>query len=749
MIFLLYQVALSNSSLKKTFYCQSNIQLEKGERIIVKFKGKKTIGYVLGEVNKSFNKDKDTLVFQSKLDGKSFIRSWLVDALNDAALYYNTPVGKLFDLCFPKGIENYFVEKVKFNNPLYGFEEFTLNEFINKFGERKLQQFLKDGTISVFKDFKLKAPKPRKEIYLELKADLKEISTKRLTEKQKKVIDYLFLNKIVSYKKLKELLDINKDVILQLERKELIEIYENIPEKIKKVVLNEEQGKAVEEVVKSKSKVLLHGVTGSGKTEVYLSVVERLNTKVLYLVPEVSLIEQTLSRIYSRFPDLKIEVYHSYLTKSQKVDVWLKAIKGQIDVLVGTRSAFFIPHNYELIIVDEAHDESYYQDGEVVYDINYLADKFPGPVIFGSATPRLDHYLKAKENKMKICKLTKRYGAHLPDVEVINMKKEGKVTYHLSKKLVDEIKNELDNSRSVMLFVRRKGYSLIMCTNCGHVLKCPNCDVALTYHKSNEKLKCHICGYETEVISTCPVCGSIMLLEKGVGTERIEKEIQNLFPARNISRVDTEVIQDYRLFQKILKGLYNGELNILVGTKMITKGLDVPTVNLIGVIDIDAIQSLPDYNSALNLFRLIVQVVGRSGRKEKGKALIQTYEPESLVLEYAVKQDVEGYYDYELNQRRALNYPPFVDIIQVVVYSNEKQSGFKNAEKMVKELRKYNIQILGPTEFFIPKIRNLYLHHFIIKTNEVLEVNQTLNDLLVKFPAKVSIRVNPPSLYFI
>ncbi|ANQ53386.1 primosomal protein N' [Thermosipho sp. 1063] len=740
---MIYEVAISNSSFKRTFFVNSDFKLETGERIFLKFRGRKEIGYVLKE-----NPGKVEGEVIGKVDGRSFLEGWFVEALNEASNFFNTPIGRLFDLSFPKGIENYFVEKVFSNNPLYDFNGMAVGEFIERFGEKKLKEFLMNGVIYIEKDFQYKFPRPRKELYVFLNALPSEIFEKKLTKKQKKVIDYLLVNNYTTYSELREFLDINKDVLLQLERKGLLRLNEEFPKDFEDIDLSESQKKIVEDILKkNKLKVLLYGVTGSGKTEVYLSVIKKSNSKTLYLVPEVSLIEQTVNRIKSRLSGKKVGIFHSYLTKSQKIELWMRAVTGKIDILVGTRSAFFIPFNKDLIIVDEEHDDSYYQDGEVVYDLIYLVEKFPGLVIFGSATPRLEHYVKATRNDMKLCTLKERYGTVLPKVEVVDMKEEEKVIPYVSKSILKNVKRELENGKSVMFFVRRKGYSLIMCQNCGNVLKCPNCDVALTYHKSERKLKCHICGFESVPEISCQICGSVLFYEKGMGTERLEGELQKVFPGRNIVRVDTEVVKNYQKFQKVLKKLYEGEIDILIGTKMITKGLDVPTVSLIGVIDVDAMRNIPDYNSSLNLFRLLVQVIGRAGRKEKGKALIQTYERDSFVIEYALRQDVEGYYEYELKQRKDLEYPPFVDIIQVIVYSNNKELGLKNAKKLVLELENFNLKILGPTEFFIPKIRNNFLYHFIVKTHDVGKTNRILNEVISKYPTKVKIRVNPPSLY--
>lgn len=744
---MLYEVVLSGTSLNKTFLYSYNSDLQIGERVYVNYNGKKTVAYVIDIKNETGN-FKEIL---NRIDGRSFLQDWYVKIIREISSFFNSPLGKLLDLSFPKGIEDYFEDKVKALSPLYPVEELSKKEFIEKYGEAKLNELVKNGIVKIEKDLKVKKPRPQRELYVYLDADVLEISEKRLTKRQQNVLNYLLSRGSCTYSELREIFGINKDVLLQLERKKII-LLSGTPLDFeeRKIELTQRQKEIVKDIINKQGKHLLMGVTGSGKTEIYLSVMEHYLKfgRTLYLVPETSLIEQTFSRIKSRFPDLNIGIYHSYLTKSKKADIWLKSVTGEIDVLIGTRSAIFVPlKDLNLVIVDEEHDDSYYQDTDPIYDAISILEKYPKTVIFGSATPRLEHYFKAKNGEFHFHMLTERFGTVLPDVEIIDLNNEEKITPHISKKMFDEIKEELEKGNSVITFVRRKGFSLLMCQRCGYFVKCPSCDVALTYHKDEGKLKCHICGHSQSVINVCPSCGSVMLLEKGAGTERMEKELIQFFQGRKIARADTEIIRKPNLFNEVIKDLLNGKLDILVGTKMITKGLDVPTISLIVVTDIDAIYKLPDYNSEIKAFQLLVQVVGRSGRRTKGKALIQTFNPESEVLKYAVKQDVKSFYELELEKRKVLKYPPYSDIVQVITYSADKELGYITTDKLVEELKKViNEEIIGPTEYLIPKMRNNFLYHFLVKTNDVKEVNKILNNVLKKYPTKYQIRVNPPSL---
>ncbi|QTA38392.1 primosomal protein N' [Thermosipho ferrireducens] len=743
---MVYKVAVSNLNLNKTFLYSSQIKLEIGERVLIDFNGNRRVGYIVQESNE---KGAVKSIIE-RIDGKSFLEKWRVKILLGVSNFFGAPVGKLFDLCFPKGLDDYFVTYVKSRSPFLGFDNLSVESFISKYGKNKLNEFIKQGIVEIVKDFTVRTPRPKKELFVKLISNLEELAYKRLTKKQLMVVNYLLSTKVVSYEELKAELNINLDVVYQLKRKGIVEIFEERIEQFEKIQLTNLQKEVVNEIINNPGMHLLMGVTGSGKTEVYIEVMKHYLKmgKVLYLVPETSLIEQTSIRIKTKIPDAKLGVYHSYLTKAKRVETWIKAVKGDLDILLGTRSAVFVPlKDISLVIVDEFHDESYYQDSNITYDTIKILEEFPVPVIFGSATPRIEHYYKAKKGIYYFHRLTERFGTTLPTVEIINMKIEDKVSPYLSKKVLDEIAEVVKKNEEVMVFVRRKGFSRIVCQNCGYFVKCPNCETSLTYYKSKGILKCHICGYEQSTISACPSCGSIMLLEKGTGTERMEKELVKHFPGRQIARADTDLIFKPKLFEKLLKKLILGEIDILVGTKMITKGLDIPKVSLTVVADIDAIATIPDYNSELRAFQLLVQVTGRSGRKAPGKAVIQTYYPESDILKYAINQDVESFYEIEIKKRRALNYPPFSNIVHIITSSQNQALGYETAKKIVEELKKsYNDPIIGPTEYLIPKIRNNYLYHFIVKTSNPQKVINNIEQLKNKYPTKLFLRVNPPSI---
>ncbi|MFN3691549.1 MAG: primosomal protein N', partial [Fervidobacterium sp.] len=580
--------------------------------------------------------------------------------------------------------------------------------------------------------------------------------------------------------------DISKDIIVQLVNKGVVEISEHAPTSTleefsksinkvgQKTVLTEEQANVAKNILSHHvgEKHLLFGPTGSGKTEVYLKVMEEYlpTGTVLYLVPEVSLTEQTVARIRSKFPHLSVGIYHSYMSKSKRVEIWAKAVKGELDILVGARSAVFVPlKNLKLVIVDEEHDESYYNDNEPYYDVHTLLDQLPATVVYGSATPALSSYKKALDGIYVLNKLTKRYSTDLPNVEIVDMKNEKKITPSISQKLAEGISDTLAANKSVIIFTRRKGFSRVQCAVCGYIVKCDHCDVSMTYHLDLKKLACHLCGSTKELNFTCPNCGASLFVDKGTGTEKVEKELKEIFPGRSIARIDAEIIDKFEKLSKILSALREGNVDILAGTKMITKGLDIYRIGLVGVIDVDALISYPDINASLRTFQLLVQVVGRAGRKEKGRAVIQTYNPKDPVISYAVAQDVEAFYNRELRLRRELKYPPFLNVIQVT-YANldnnlardtldtvagELETFLYQLSKEYQENGEYNeeyneeykdIEILGPSEHPILKVANKYRYQLIIKTHNTINLLKLLRKIIAPFPGEWTIKVNPPEI---
>ena len=492
---------------------------------------------------------------------------------------------------------------------------------------------------------------------------------------------------------------------------------------------------------------LLHGITSSGKTEVYLQcisdVVERGKSAIV-LIPEISLTPQAVERFKSRFGE-KVAVIHSQITGGRRFREW-KNIKTNIaKVVIGARSALFSPvQNLGLIVVDEEHETSYKQQDAPRYHARELAIKRAKiakcPVILGSATPSLESYYKAKNGEYQLLELTKRIDDRpLPQSVIIDMKKEimkGKRAGIISTYLRRKIEETVSGSKQVMLFLNRRGFSTyINCKNCGYTFKCKKCDSVLVYHSSKRKLVCHYCNWRCGVPKTCPECKSPYLNFSGTGTEKIESEIHRMFPLARIDRMDTDVTRRKGSHKAILKKVEEGKTNILIGTQMIAKGHDFPQVTLVGVISADVNLSLPDFRSSERTFNLLTQVGGRAGRgKDAGEVVIQTYAPTHYAIQAAAKHDYKGFYKHEIELRKELSFPPFSNIIKITLKSASDAIAKNVTSDFAKYLRKRlkgkKTSIIGPAPGIIPKIRNRYIWNILLKTKDVLETCDKLRSAL-------------------
>lgn len=741
-----YQIAISGHSYNSLHWYESPERICIGERVLVSYKGRKAVGYVVGCSEHSPGECLGTVV--ERLDFASFLEDWRVRALLRTAEKHGGGYGKYFDLCFPPRFDDYYVLYVESLSPLLNFERITFQEF-KKIPNYK--DYIQNGLVRIYKDFSVKTPKPREEYYVTLKVSPTSIQSVRLTSAQSRVVNYLLVNDGASLSEVLEMTEVSRDVIVQLKNKGIVLLSkEPVLHNVQRngVQLSQEQINSVEAIKTSKGHTLLMGPTGSGKTEVYLEVMKNYLSigRVLYLVPEVSLTEQTLARIKRKFPELSVSTYHSYLTDAKRVEVWARAVRGEIDVLVGPRSAAFVPlKNLKLVIVDEEHDESYHNNSEPSYWLHTLLENFPVKIVYGSATPSLKHYYLARQvGSMNFAMLTKRYNVELPQVQVVDMKREKRVSNSISQTLYEEIKKTIEEGKSVLVFTRRKGFSRVQCAVCGYMLKCHQCDVSLVYHSDSEILKCHVCGYQTKLTSSCPQCGSTMFIDKGTGTEKIERELRLLFPGRVIGRLDAEVADEPEKIKQVFEQLREGKVDILVGTKMITKGLDIYRIGLVGVVDVDALVSYPDVNAPLRTFQLLVQVVGRSGRNEKGTAVIQTYTPEHPVITYAQLQDVDSYYEAELRLRKVLRYPPFSEMVELIYANSNKETAFETAEVAVSKIEavlSMDEEVLGPTEPPIPKMMNKYRYQIIVKTLDARKIIRLSEELKRDFPGDWQARV--------
>ena len=473
---------------------------------------------------------------------------------------------------------------------------------------------------------------------------------------------------------------------------------------------------------------LLYGVTGSGKTEVYMDVIEKaLNNgkSAIMLVPEIGLTPQIVGKFISRFGNV-ISVLHSGLSDSERYDEYRKITNGESKIVIGTRSAIFVPFdNIGVIIIDEEHTSSYKQDNNPRYSAIKVAEwrsKYHNcPLVLGSATPRLESFAKAGNHVYKLLTLTERAGGSvLPNVNITNMKEEVKKgNFILSDTLKNKIYEVLDRGEQAIILLNRRGYSsTISCRECGYVYKCPNCDITYTYHKSSNNLKCHYCGYSMVLPNKCSICGSDNLKDYGLGTERLEEVLNSLYNAR-IVRMDVDTTSKKGQLQKIIDDFGEHKYDILIGTQMIAKGLDFPLVTLVGVVSIDSSLTSPDYRASENTFQLLSQVSGRAGRGDnKGEVIVQTFNPDHYAITLAKSHNYIEFYKEEMKIRKMLKYSPYYYMVLVSITSLDYELGFKEANRIGSYIRN-NISkdsiVLGPTMANMFKVNNIYHYQIIVK----------------------------------
>ncbi len=480
---------------------------------------------------------------------------------------------------------------------------------------------------------------------------------------------------------------------------------------------------------------LIHGVTGSGKTEIYIRATEKVlakRRKAIILVPEISLTAQIIDRFIGRFGNDRIAVLHSRLSPGERYDQWKKIRDGSVDIVIGARSAVFAPlEHLGLIVVDEEHESTYKSDHTPKYDtvevsVKRLQDKDSrGVLILGSATPSVATYRRSEEGIYRLIKLTERYNkVSMPEVTVTDMREELRSgnTSVIGGRLCQSMKEQLGAGRQVMLFLNRRGYStFISCRECGYVAKCPTCGLSLTYHKKNGSAVCHYCGYQTAAINSCPDCGSRYVKYFGSGTEKVEETVSAMFPEYSTERLDLDSIRKKGELERRLRAFQKGKTDILIGTQLIAKGLDFKNVGLVGIISADVALNIPDFRSPERALQLIVQAAGRAGRgDEKGKVVIQTYSPEHYAVAFAAEQDYEGFYKTEIQLRKYMGYPPFSDMFQILFTSADQQEALRGAQSWhdrimnaLPEGEKNNL--FRPQEAYMSKIKEKYRYSMLIK----------------------------------
>lgn len=601
------------------------------------------------------------------------------------------------------------------------------------------------------------------------------------SEKQKNVLEYLLNNGKSTMSDIQLFNDASLAVVNSLVKKGFVRkgvekvsrnpFVHKIGVKSVDLALTNEQQLAYNSI-KNSGEYLLYGITGSGKTEIYLQLIEKMlkqGKSSIMLVPEISLTPQTIDRFISRFGEEEIAVLHSKLSTGERFDEWNKIKDGKAKIIIGARSAIFAPaQNLGLIVIDEEHDESYQSEASPRYDsievAEYLCNKFNIPLVLGSATPSMREFYKAKMGKINLLTLSQRANnSTLPKVEIVDLRDElanGNKTM-ISYKLQEEIKKNIETKKQTILYFNRRGFSsFLMCQDCGHTFKCDRCDITLTYHKVENKLKCHYCGEEYQIPRECPQCGSKNIKYIGAGTQKLEEQIKEMFPMASTIRMDIDTVSKKNSHEIILDKFRQENINILIGTQMVVKGHHFPNVTLVGAIFADTSLNIGDFRANERTFQTLTQVAGRAGRgNDEGRVIIQTFNPENYAIQYSKTQNYDLFYSTEIGIRKQLKYPPFCDIIAIALTGNNEKNlvTFSKSihmylrDRVIKE--KFGVLLYSPVQCPIYKIKDKYRMRILIKCLYDDRMHKLLNDMLEKFEkeskkfgSKVIIQVNPNNM---
>ncbi|WP_324283742.1 replication restart helicase PriA [Fusobacterium polymorphum] len=706
-------------------YSDKNDEFEVGENVIVPFRNIKKSGFIIRKNLKEHFEFK-VLNISSKvknslklLNEQIKLIEWMVD-------YYLASYDSVIKAMIPKKI------KISYNNiyiinldRLNILSEYLDNEIINHVFslvtisyntvKSKFKKSVIDSLIN--KNFLYKN---ENNIYVNIEKFYK------LKEENKEIFEYFYKKTIIKKEKLEE--KFKKNDIKELEEIEILKIEANINEKKEyvsnntekvfenKSLLNEKQLAIKENIEKSiKKYFLLKGVTGSGKTEIYIELIKKAFFEgygSIFLVPEISLTPQMVERFQSEFKN-NIAILHSSLSDIERAKEWESIYTGEKKIVLGVRSAIFSPvKNLKYIILDEEHEATYKQDSSPRYNAKYVAIKRcldeDAKLILGSATPSIESYYYAKTGIYELLSLEDRYGnAQMPDIQVVDMKQEDDLFF--SKALLEEIKNTLLKNEQVILLLNRKGYSTyIQCKDCGYVEECDNCSIKMSYYKSTNKYKCNYCGKQIYYTGKCTKCGSTNLIHSGKGIERIEEELKKYFDVP-IIKVDSELSRNKDYFSKIYKDFSDKKYSILIGTQIIAKGLHFPNVTLVGVINSDIILNFPDFRSGEKTFQLLTQVSGRAGRGDKkGKVIIQTYEPENNVIKDSKEENYDLFYEKEISSRKVFSYPPFSKILNIGFSSEDEARLLDISKKFYDEIKSENIELYGPMPSMVYKVQKRF-----------------------------------------
>ncbi|RQD77813.1 MAG: primosomal protein N' [Candidatus Syntrophonatronum acetioxidans] len=713
--------------------------LKKGMRVLVPFAGQKITGFVTGFDEVPQVKEVKEII--QVIDSFPLMTEELLELARWISLYYICPLGEVLRAILPS-----FYAKIKAKEIRY----------VKLGGSR-------EETISYMEEMEGKAPRQREILNIllgEEKIALKELlniskaSHQTLNTLQKKGLVEFTRERVSREPFSEKLYGVSKPFPLSQQQEEALKV-------IKNSLYQEER--------KGPLQILLHGVTGSGKTEVYLQAIEeviRRGREALVLVPEISLTPQMITWFRGRFGPL-VTVLHSKLSHGERYDQWCKILEGEVKIVVGPRSAVFAPFsNLGIIIIDEEHETTYKQGESPRYDAREVAKRRglvnKCPLLLGSATPSVESYYQAREGNNTLIRMESRVEKRpLPPVKIIDLKKEAAEGNRniFSRELYWNMKKCLEKNQQVILFLNRRGFaSFTLCKECGHVIRCPNCSITLTYHISDDLLKCHYCQFEGKVPQICPNCQGYFMRFLGLGTQKVEREAKRLFPGARVLRMDMDTTRGKNSHQEIFKAFKKGHADILIGTQMIAKGLDFPRVTLVGVILADTSLNFPDFRGGERTFQLLTQVAGRTGRSSLGgKVLVQTFASDHYSIESVLKHDYPGFYQEEISLRKDFQYPPFSSLLRVVFSGRDEDQLEKAAllfEKVMEvELPDFKGEILGPGPCPLNRIKDKFRWHLVIKTGDLDEIcsrgKKVLEEVIKGFKGKdlrIIMDVNPVNM---
>lgn len=755
-----------------------------GQRVIVEFgfKGKKQYSAIVNKIHSNPPKQFAAKYITSILDEHAIVNQTQLDFWWWLSEYYMANIGDVMNVALPGGLRLASETKVLLH-PNYQdvLEDLSDDEYLvvealevrnvldlNEIAEIlnlkniqvKIKELIEKKAVMVEEEIKQRF-RPKLIDYVRLtetasvENNLKEIfdDLERAPKQLEVLMNFIQLNqryssspKEVKKLQLQKVSNVSSGLINELVKKEVFEVYQVEAGRLTKrsisqvkKELNESQAIALAEIRNNfleKDVVLLHGVTSSGKTEVYIKLIEEAiqnGKQVLYLLPEIALTTQIVQRLQAIFGE-KVGVYHSRFNENERVEVWNNVLKfnaghfEDFQIILGARSALFLPFNQlGLVIVDEEHENTFKQyDPSPRYQARdaaiVLAKMQQAKVLLGSATPSVETYRNAEEGKYGLVQLTKRHGnVKLPEILVTDIKeatKKKKMKSHFSPELLKMMEECLAVKKQIILFQNRRGYSpILLCETCGNTPQCVNCDVSLTYHKFKRELNCHYCGYHINLPQVCPSCGDTNLHVKGFGTEKIEEELAIFMPEAKIARMDLDTTRAKKAYHQIITAFEEKEIDILVGTQMVTKGLDFEDVGLVGVLNADNMLHFPDFRAFERSYQLMSQVAGRAGRKEdRGKVLIQSYNPDHQIIRQVIDSDFAGMYKNELIDRRNFHYPPFYRLISLTLRHRDKAKVYSAAHYLAKAMHeKFGKRVLGPEEPGIARVRNFYHQNIMLK----------------------------------